>query len=257
MAVARSRGHGRIGYRASATLRAACIARRTEAHALARTIQAGEHARAGNHLGLLRTIELHLDDVELEQRVRWVGRIVAVLAPGELGLGPRPLPARHVEVDRARIGRAGHDRVRVRAFAGLHVLHELRRLRIRHVEDPDTSHVILRILHAAALAIVAVARPLGGDEQQVAVNRRITLRGDALDHGRHGRLGGVGDVPDRETSEVRLVDVVGAESEVGVDERQAAHRVELRRLRRERQQLHVAGRDAGVEPPRLEVVPGV
>ena len=76
--------------------------------------------------------------------------------------------------------RAGNQGVRVRAFAGLHVLDELRRLRVGHVEDAHAGHVVLRILHAPFAAIIAVARALGGQEEQVADDGRITLRCDAL-----------------------------------------------------------------------------
>jgi hypothetical protein len=41
--------------------------------------------------------------------------------------------------------------------------------------------VVLRVLHAALAAVIAIARALGGDEQEVAEDRRVALRRDALD----------------------------------------------------------------------------
>ena len=211
----------------------AWLDRGAELLALPAGIEAGENARPGNHFGLRGAIEGHPDDVELEERVRRVGRVRAVLAPCQLRIRSRGLLSRHVEVDGPWIFRAGHEGVRVRAFARLHVPDELRGLRVGHVVDSHTGHVVLRILHATVAAIIAVARALGGKEEQVAVDGRITLRCDAPRCRRHHWLGGVGDVPDGEAGKVGLIDEMGTERQVGVDERQPARRVEWCRLFRE------------------------
>src|SRR5437868_1565868 len=145
----------------------------------------------------------------------------------------------------------------VRAFAGLHVLDQLGRLWIGYVVDAHARHVVLRVLHAALAAVVAIARSLGREKEQVAHDRRVALRRDALDDRRDDRLCRIAHVPHREAGEVALIGVMAAERQVGVDEREAATAVELRRLRRERHEPHVARRDAGVEPARLEVAPWV
>ena len=159
---------------------AARIGGRAELRALRVDVQPGEDACARDHNGALRVIELHLDDIELIQRVRWIGRVSAVLAPGEFRFGPSIGLPRHVEVDDVGTLRAGHDRVRMRPFARLHVLHELGRLRVRHVVNAHAGKVVLGVLHTLIPAIVAIACPFGGDEQQIAHDRRVALRGRAL-----------------------------------------------------------------------------
>ena len=52
-------------------------------------------------------------------------------------------------------------------------------LRVGDVVDAHAGHVVLRVLHAALRAVVAIAAALGGDEEQVAVDRRVALRRDA------------------------------------------------------------------------------
>src|SRR5205085_6491766 len=120
-----------------------------------------------------------------------------------------------------------------RALAGLHVLHEARVGGIGDVVDADAGHVILRVRDATLRAIRAVARAFRGQEEQVAIYGRVALRGDAGDRRRDLRFRGIADVPNREAGEVALVDVMVLEGEIGVDEGQAARRVEGRRLGRE------------------------
>ena len=196
--------------------------------------------------------ERHPDHVEPVERVGRVGRVCSFLAAHQLTVRPRALIPRHVDVDDALVLRIGHDRVGMRSLAGLHVLHEPRRGGIGYVVDPDPGHVILRVLHAALGAVVPVAAPLRRNEEQVPHHRRITLRGDARDGGHRLRCGGVAHVPHGEAGKVALIDVLAAEGEVGIDEGEAARRIEYRRLGRERDQPHVLRGHGGVEPARLE-----
>jgi hypothetical protein len=243
---------------AATTSRTARICRSAEGDAIRRTFQAGEDPCARDHGGLLGVIERHLDDVELVERVRWVGRVIAVFASGKLCLRPRTLLPRDIDVHDLRVRRAGDEGMRVRAFARLHVLDQLRRFRVRDIVDAHARHVILRVLHAALAAVVAIARAFGRDEEEVADDRGIALRRDALHDRREDGFCRIAHVPHHEAGEVALVGVVAvAERQVGVDERQTARRVELRRLRRERHEAHVARRDSRVEPARFEVVPRI
>ena len=214
--------------------------------------QSGEDPRARHHLGRLRIRERHLDHVEPIERVGRIGRVGAIVAAGELAVGPRALVARDVDVDHILVLRIRDDRVGMRSLAGLHVLDETRRGRIGNIVDADTGHVVLGILDAALGTVVPVAPALSRDEEQVSVDGRITLRGDALHHRHRLRGLGIAHVPHRESGEVALVDVVAAEGEVGIDERKPARRVERRRLGRKRHQVHVLAGHARIQPAGLE-----
>jgi hypothetical protein len=114
--------------------------------------------------------------------------------------------------------------------------------------------VVGGVLHAALAAVLAVAAALGGDEEQVADDRRVALRRDALDGGEHRRLRRVAHVPDREAGEVALVDEVALERQVGVHEGQAARGVERRRLAGVPDEPHPLRGLAGVVQAGLEPV---
>src|SRR5262249_55031327 len=159
----------------------ACASTSGAGSALRRRAEASEDSRATNDFRFLRRVERHLDDVETVHRVRLVGWIIVALATGELRLGTGTVAARDVDVDDVLVRRARNDGVRVRSFARLHVLDQLRMRWIRDVEDADAGHVIRRILHAAVGAVVAIAIALGGDEEEMADDRWIALRGDAGD----------------------------------------------------------------------------
>ena len=252
VAVARTIGHIRHRRRAWRPTRSARIDRFAELLAFTGAAESREDARARNDFGTLGVVERDLDDVELIERVGRIGRVVAVLAAGKFRFRTRGLLSRHVQVDDVLVRRARDQRVRVRAFARLHVLDQLGRLRIAHVEDAHAGHVILGILHAAVAAVVTVTGPFSREEEQVAVDGRIALRRNAADCRGHDRLGRVGDVPNGEAGEVGLVDVVAAEGEVRIDEREPARGVELRRLLHRRDQAHVLFGHTRVVPAGLE-----
>ena len=198
--------------------------------------------------------ERHLDDVETIQGIPFVRRVTAADASGHLGVGARELASGDVDVHDALVGWARDHRVRVRALARLHVLDEAGCRGVGDVVDADARHVVRRVLHTTLRAVVAVATAFRGDEEQVADDRRITLRGDACNGGHHHRMHRIADIPDGEAGEVALIDVVIAERDVGVDERQAAHGVELRGFGREGHQPHALCRLAGVEHAVLQPV---
>ena len=183
---------------------------------------AGEDSGARHHLGLGRVPERNLDHVEAEERVGLVRRIVTVPAPHHLGVGAGGLVSRDIDVGDVLVGRTRDQRVGVGSFAGLDVLDQPGMRGIGDVVDPHARHVIRRILDSAFRAIVAIAGPFGGDEEQVAVDRRIALRRDAGNHGDLGGRRGIAHIPDREAGEVALVDVLAVERKIGVDEREPA-----------------------------------
>src|SRR6476646_10019861 len=94
---------------AAATGWTARIRRSAEGDAIGRTFEASEDPRARDHGGLFGVIERDLDDVELVERVRWVGRVIAVFASGKLRLRPRTLLPRHIDVHDLRARRARDD----------------------------------------------------------------------------------------------------------------------------------------------------
>src|SRR5450755_1789082 len=106
----------------------------------------------------------------------------------------------------------------VRAATGLHVGDLFRMIDVGDIPDAYAIHPVLAGTggHTLGATIDAVTTAFGGDEQEVAIDRRITLPRRA-EHGlpQH-RLPRIGDVPDREPTEVPLKDIVAAERQVGV-----------------------------------------
>src|SRR5689334_7811969 len=112
--------------------------------------------------------------------------------------------------------------MRVRTAAGLDVADRFRVSDVADVEDADSAQTILAdgVLDAAGAAVDARTEIFAGDEEQILVDRDVTLRSRAevrsLDH----RLMRIGDIPDLIAAEAPLEDVIPEEREVGVD---AAH----------------------------------
>src|SRR5690606_10207696 len=141
--------------------------------AAGRRRQSLEDPRVADHLGLLRRIERDADDVDpVIRRVRVLfrrpGRAFRHLGRITYGGG-----ATHVNVDHTIILRMRDDRVRVGAATGLDVLDQSRIARVAHVEDTDAQHAVLAVLYALSATVLPRPPRLGGDEEQVAVDRRV------------------------------------------------------------------------------------
>ena len=135
-----------------------------------------EDARRTDDRGGARLSERHLDHFEPEPgRVRIVQP--TILAALELISRAHGRGSRDIDVNIIRIARLRHDRVRMRAAAGLHARHELRMRDVGDIEDADAAHAVLadRIGNAAKLAIRPAVGRLGRHEQQIFVNGYIIL----------------------------------------------------------------------------------
>ena len=113
---------------------------------------------------------------------------------------------------------------------------------------PSSRSLLDTSLMPCAAAVETGARILRGEEEQVAIDRRVALLRAARRGVRERRRRRVGDVPDLEAAEVALVEVLPAERHVGVRERQPTRivRVEHVRLVAVRDELHPLRGDAGV-----------
>src|SRR5712664_2114951 len=112
-----------------------------------------------------------------------------------------------------------------------------------------------RVGNALRAAVVATVQRLAGNEQEVAIDRDVALRSRADERLVEPRNLGIRDVPDLEAVEVSLNDVVAADRQIGIDVLEIARRVaidELGRWRRRRNESHVPGRLARVEPAGLQ-----
>ena len=136
----------------------------------------GEDRGRAHDVRLLRMRERDLDDLDAEVRVVRVPGVV--VAARELLGRTNARRARDVDVDVLVVARIVHDRVRVRAAAGLHVGDVLRIIDVRDVEDSKSAHTIrLTVSRGASLpqsrrAVGASAR----DEEQILIDRHIALR---------------------------------------------------------------------------------
>ena len=183
-----------------------------------------EDARTGDDGGLLRGLQRHLDDVDREERGVRVFLRIEARAAGEFLARAHGARARPVDVEVVGIALRRHQRVRVRAAAGLHGRHLLRVLQVGDVEDADAAEPFDAdgLRDAAGAAVETAAVLLDRHEQQVAVDRDVTLSARAGDGGDQLRLPRVFDVVGREPVEVAHHDVDALEGEVGVREVEAA-----------------------------------
>ncbi len=131
--------------------------------------------------------------------------------------------------------------------------------RVADVADVEDAHAAEALeVHGAggtlSAAVDAAARLFDRHEEQVAVDRHVTLTARTHERRAQGRRCGIRDVVDLEAVEVADDGVVTAEREVGVDEPEVAgSRVERRDARQAREQLDVARRRLGVEVTRRKV----
>ena len=102
----------------------------------------------------------------------------------------RTAGARPVHVDVRRVLRIDDERVRVRAAAGLHGRDLLRLPDVGDVEDAHAAEALRADgrLDALRAAVEAAARLLDRHEQQVAVDRHVTLAARADDRREQRRL---------------------------------------------------------------------
>jgi hypothetical protein len=196
------------------------------------------------------------DDLDAEERAVRIGHAARRVTTGHLVRRTHRREAGDVHVDGPRILRVGIDRVRVRAAAGLHGRDGARTCGIGDVVDADAQQPLLAhgVLHPLRAAVEATAAILGGEEEQVAIDRGITLLRPARRRAGERRRERIGDVPDLEAAEVPLVEVVPAERQVGVRVGEAARvvRVEQIRLVAVGNELHPLRGDAGVVQAGLE-----
>ena len=242
----------RIGTRAASATRAGTTRRASSATPACRRVprrgavrlgrrQVIEDATERNDLRLLGMIERHANDFDAEtRRTHRIPR--EVVASRQFGGRPHPRRAGDVHVDDVLVRGIGNECVRVRAAARLHVDDLFRMGHVRDVVDSHADRPVLAhgILNALCAAIRAVAGALGRNEEQVAVDRRIALPRRAYGRVLENGIRGVRDVPHLESAEVALEDVVAAEGQVGVRERQSTRpaftgeHVRLRVVRDER-----------------------
>src|ERR1700733_8374476 len=101
-----------------------------------------EYSRAGYHLGLCRVSERNLDHVDSkERRIRILIRLLPRAAGEFLWLAYKR-SSRHIDIDIVFVVRVHHQRMRMRAAAGLHCPYLLRVPDIRDIEDPDTAKTL-------------------------------------------------------------------------------------------------------------------
>ena len=101
---------------------------------------------------------------------------------------------------------------------------------VADVEDPDAAEALRvdRAGGALAAAVDAAAGLLDRHEEQVAVDRHVTLAARAHEGAAQGRVGRVGDVVELEAVEVAHDRRVAGEGEVGVHEPEVARRLRRR-----------------------------
>ncbi len=136
-----------------------------------------EDTRRADDGRLLRGGQRHLDDLDAE--VRGVGVVLraAPRAAGQLRARPHRAGAGHVDVDVGGVARVGHQRVRVRAAAGLHRRYLARLVEVGDVEDAHAAEALGAhgVVHALPAAVHPPARLLHRHEQQVAVDGHVAL----------------------------------------------------------------------------------
>ena len=230
--------------------------RGAERRAIRGRIETGEDPRARNHLGVLRVIERHLDDVELYSEFVGSAGSVPFLHPAARWPGGQPV-ARDVEVD---------DVLSVGLGTTVCVCEPLQVCTFLMSFGAcgfDTSKMRTPAMWSFGSCTPPFPQSLRLPAPSAEMNSRLpTIDGspcDVMHSMTDATTGFAGSVTSQivNPGEVALVHVVRAERQIGVDERQAACRVELRRLRRERHEVHAALCGAGVEPARLEVAAGI
>jgi hypothetical protein len=175
-------------------------------------------ARRRDDGGLRGVVERHADHLDPEERR------VGVLVRREVGAARQLLGradgrgAGDVDVDVFVVVGVLEDGVGVRAAAGLHVPDVLGVADVGDVEDADAAEAVRahRRLYALGAAVEPAAEALAGDEEEVAVDRHVALRGRA--EVRRHELGRarVRDIPNHDPVVVALDHVVAVEGEVGV-----------------------------------------
>src|SRR3954462_13198688 len=101
----------------------------------------------------------------------------------------------------------------MRAAARLNIGDVLRVRDVADVEDANSaqSQLAHRVLHTLGSAVDASAEILTRDDQQISIDRHVTLRGRAEVRGFERRLPRIRDVPDLVAVEAALKDVVARE----------------------------------------------
>ena len=192
----------------------------------------GENARAIDDARLLGRAERHFDHVDAEERGVGVLLRIAAGAVDQLFARAHAAGARAVDIQRLLVLR--HERVGVRAAAGLHRRDLLRIADVGDVEDAHAAEAVLadRLGHALHAAVDAAAGLLDRHEQQVAVDRDVALAAGADDRRQQARALRAFDVVGVEAMEVAHDHVRAAEGEIGIGEVEAARARRRRRVRR-------------------------
>ncbi len=198
-----------------------------------------ENARAIDDARLLGGAERHFDHVDAEERRVRVLLRIAARAVDQLLAGADAAGAGPVDIQRLLVLR--HQRVGVRAAAGLHRRDLLRLGDVGDVEDAHAAEAFLadRLLHALDAAVDAAAGLFDRHEQQVAVDRDVALAAGADHRRQQARALRALDVVGVEAVEVADHHPLAAEGDVGVREVQSAGARRRRRIRRVR--LRAAG----------------
>src|ERR1700680_1648757 len=105
--------------------------------------------------------------------------------------------------------------------------------RIGDIEDADAKHALrtYAVLYALGAAVQPASGVLRRDEQQLPIDGDVALlRETQIGRGQRG-VQRIGDVPDLESAEVPLIEIVAAESQVGIRVRQAPRLVGMKYVR--------------------------
>ena len=183
----------------------------------------GEDAGAVDDGGVLRPVEVHLDDVDREQGGVRIGVRLAVRADGQFPGLAHARGALVVDIQAARIGRVRDQGVGVRAAAGLDGGDLARGVQVADVEDAHAAEAfgVDVALGTRGTAVQPAAVLLDRHEQQIAVHRDIALTAGA-DH-RHDQPGRAArDVIGVEAVEISDEEPAMRDRHVAVGQRQRA-----------------------------------
>src|SRR5262249_20805961 len=148
-------------------------------------------------LRVLRVRERNFDDLDAELGTgRVAGR--SRHAPRYFLCRAHTGVAGDIDVDVVAIAGIGDDRVRMRSATRLHVRDEFGMRDVGDVENANAAESLLahRIRDVRRAAVVARAVRLAGDENQIAVDRRITLTRRAQESDDEFWRGWRRDIPD-------------------------------------------------------------
>ena len=152
--------------------------------------QSVEDAAEAHHLRILRMRQLHLDDLDAEERTVHI-RLRQILAAREFFLRTHPRRTRDIDVDHALVLRVGDHGVRVRPTAGLDILHLLGVGRIADVIDANSHHAVHADDEAEQFRdVVAVARQAPGHQRPTGLRPQRELDDHHAIHRRKDRGGG-------------------------------------------------------------------